>query len=49
MIIFSIKQQNDRDWTLFYSLRPYHRSRQYRQRRRRNNLRRIRLWHHRRR
>ncbi|WP_157420033.1 hypothetical protein [Oceanisphaera avium] len=45
MVIFSIRQRIEQHDLLFYSQRPYHRSLQYRQRRRRSNLRRIRLWH----
>ncbi|GGB37388.1 hypothetical protein GCM10011502_08240 [Oceanisphaera marina] len=48
MVIFSIKRrQEDSQVLLFYVQRPFHRSLQYRQRRKRNNLRRIRLWHYR--
>ncbi|MFD1006694.1 hypothetical protein [Oceanisphaera ostreae] len=49
MVIFSIKRRQDSQMSLFYVQRPYHRSLQYRLRRRRNNLRRTRLWHRRRR
>lgn len=45
MVIFSIRQRLDKECLLFYAQRPYHRSLQYRLRRRRNNLRRTRLWH----